>query len=118
MVLRGKVHSAIDLSDGLFGDLNHILERSQKGATIFLEELPLSDTLQRVMSIDQARWVALQGGDDYELCFTAPATQEMERFLQKHSCHRIGYIEKGSGLRIRNRQGKTITIKPESYQHF
>ena len=60
--------AAIDLSDGLVGDLGHILRRSRVGAKIFQEALPVSDWIVE----NRAHQHALSGGDDYELCFTLP----------------------------------------------
>ena len=58
--------AAIDLSDGLVGDLRHILERSQKGALINRDALPVNDWIRSEQAFD----FALGGGDDFELCFT------------------------------------------------
>jgi len=70
--LRDLASSAIDLSDGLISDLRHILDSSDCGARIHLEDLPYSTALRRQVSPEQAlRW-ALSGGEDYELCFTVP----------------------------------------------
>ena len=71
--LRGLASAAIDLSDGLLADLGHICEGSGCGAEIDAGSLPLSAELQAEFSIDDARTLALVGGDDYELCFTVPA---------------------------------------------
>lgn len=67
---------AIDISDGLLADLGHILNRSQCGAEIWLEQLPLSPALRQTYSLAQAEQFALTGGEDYELCFTIPAAQK------------------------------------------
>ncbi len=70
--LRDLASSAIDISDGLISDLRHVLNASECGARIELDELPLSQTLTSNTEADQAlRW-ALTGGEDYELCFTVP----------------------------------------------
>ncbi|EEP93716.1 Thiamine-monophosphate kinase (Thiamine-phosphate kinase) [Yersinia aldovae ATCC 35236] len=70
--LRSLASSAIDISDGLISDLQHILKASGCGASIELEDLPYSDALKNQVDADQAlRW-ALSGGEDYELCFTVP----------------------------------------------
>ncbi|MDT9587223.1 MAG: thiamine-phosphate kinase [Candidatus Arsenophonus melophagi] len=70
--LHHLVSSAIDISDGLISDLGHILEMSGCGAQIKLDFLPLSSSLLRQATPDQALTWALSGGEDYELCFTAP----------------------------------------------
>ncbi len=73
MALRGIARSAIDVSDGLLGDLGHILERSGVAAEIELAALPASRTLRRHLDRVAGVRALLAGGDDYELCFTAPA---------------------------------------------
>jgi thiamine-monophosphate kinase len=72
LALRGIAHSAIDVSDGLLADLGHILERSAVAAEIELATLPVSDVLARYLDRVAACRALLAGGDDYELCFTAP----------------------------------------------
>ncbi|MBX9869933.1 MAG: thiamine-phosphate kinase, partial [Burkholderiaceae bacterium] len=74
MALRGVAHAALDISDGLAGDLGHILNRSQVGASLFLDRLPAGEVLQQ-QDMDLRRRYTLAGGDDYELCFTAPRAQ-------------------------------------------
>jgi len=71
MALREVASAALDLSDGLLGDLKHILQQSQLDAEIILEQLPTSATLQKQSKAIQNQFAA-SGGDDYELCFTAP----------------------------------------------
>ncbi|CAB3783391.1 Thiamine-monophosphate kinase [Paraburkholderia ultramafica] len=73
LALRGIAHAALDLSDGLAGDLLHILERSRMRATVEVDAVPRSAALRRLTPEIQRR-CTLAGGDDYELCFTAPAT--------------------------------------------
>ena len=64
--------AALDISDGFLGDLNHMLSASQVGAIITLDHLPLSEQIHKLFSHKQAMNFALNGGDDYELCFTWP----------------------------------------------
>jgi thiamine-monophosphate kinase len=72
--LRGIASAALDVSDGLLGDLKHILRESQVDAQIFLDLLPKSITLQKQSETIQNQFAAC-GGDDYEICFTAPSDQ-------------------------------------------
>jgi len=72
--LRGVASAALDISDGLLGDLKHILEESQVDAQIFLDLLPKSAILRKQSEALQNEFAAC-GGDDYEICFTAPSDQ-------------------------------------------
>lgn len=72
--LRGIASAALDVSDGLLGDLRHILQQSQVDAEIELNQLPKSLTLQKQDIAIQNQFAAC-GGDDYELCFTAPSSE-------------------------------------------
>lgn len=74
IALREIANAAVDISDGLLGDLKHILQQSNRDAEIFLDRLPKSATLLR-QSIDIQNRYAAAGGDDYELCFTAPVSK-------------------------------------------
>jgi len=74
MALREVASAALDVSDGLLGDLKHILKQSQLDAEIILEQLPTSATLQKQSKAIQNQFAA-SGGDDYELCFTAPSSK-------------------------------------------
>jgi thiamine-monophosphate kinase len=121
LALRGIAHAALDLSDGLIGDLNHILQRSDVGATLNVDMVPLGPMLQR-QSPDMQRKLALSGGDDYELCFTAPASKR-EAVLgaglaAATPVTRIGTIEREHGVRLLDRDGATITLALSSYDHF
>lgn len=69
--------SALDISDGLLGDLGHILKASHVGAELDLTSLPISDELIMVAGQQKALQYALNGGDDYELCFTWPVDKEL-----------------------------------------
>ncbi len=71
IALRGLAHAAIDISDGLLGDLQHILKASHCNASIQIDQVPVS-TLLSNSSRELRRLCSLKGGDDYELCFTAP----------------------------------------------
>ena len=73
--LRDTASAALDVSDGLLGDLCHILKQSQVDAQIALDKLPRSSILQKQASSIQNVFAAC-GGDDYELCFTAPSSQQ------------------------------------------
>ncbi|RKZ88131.1 MAG: thiamine-phosphate kinase, partial [Candidatus Parabeggiatoa sp. nov. 1] len=118
--LRGIANSAIDISDGLVADLGHILNASAVGASLQLDRLPLSNALRRYLSIDTAWDFALSAGDDYELCFTVPPSQEaaLQKALTASSYTRIGTIETTLGLRYQDADGRVFTPKQRGYQHF
>jgi thiamine-monophosphate kinase len=119
LALRGIANSAIDISDGLLADLGHILERSNVGAEIEIEALPIVDD---GVEKDIAQRCALAGGDDYELCFTAPESQRdvlMALAEQlKFPLTRIGHIKAALGCVVRDSEGKTIQIEKGGYDHF
>ena len=73
IALRGIANSALDISDGLLGDLRHILKQSGRDAEIFLDRIPKSTTLRKQLQTIQNQYAA-SGGDDYELCFTAASS--------------------------------------------
>jgi thiamine-monophosphate kinase len=120
--LRGRAHSAIDISDGLVADLGHILERSLAGAVIEADRLPYSMAMRECTSPAQARQHALAGGDDYELCFTIPRQLEQEISLwgSTHDLRltRIGYIVTEPGLRVVDAQGHEVSLESCGYAHF
>ncbi len=121
--LRGVASAAIDLSDGLHGDLGHILEQSHCGATLELEALPLSTQLIALTgSVEAARTTLLRGGDDYELLFCVPPRNEEEvHWLAERlrlPLHRIGTLEPQSGLRLRGADGQIHSAEGGSFDHF
>lgn len=114
---------ALDLSDGLVGDLGHILQRSGKSAVINLSDLPCSEALVKLYCREQAEKLALQGGEDYELCFTVSPeklpllAQYQADFGVKVTC--IGQIiEPQSQPMIFQRDGYSIELQLNSFEHF
>lgn len=128
--LRNIASAALDVSDGLLGDLQHILKQSDVDAEIFLDQLPKSTILQK-QSIEIQDQFAACGGDDYELCFTAPASQNNVIQQLSNSLNipltRIGKIHTKTNLKpqlqIRNAQGRLLSnveSQPflKSFDHF
>lgn len=121
VALRKLAHSAIDISDGLIGDLSHILKRSKVGATLNIDALPIGYAL-----VDQNREFQLRcmlaGGDDYELCFTAPPHNKKQILDAAHQAGTpvtlVGSIEKEPGLRLLNAKGEVQTFSDKSFDHF
>jgi thiamine-monophosphate kinase len=122
LALRGLATSAIDLSDGLLGDLGHILERSRVGARLRLDALPRSAHLAAQPELVQ-RSCLLAGGDDYELLFTAPAVAEP---AVREAAARagvpvtaVGVIVPDAGLRVLDAQGREIALGDlTGFDHF
>lgn len=120
MALRDVATSAIDISDGLAADLSHILARSQVGATLQVDRLPLSETLMTHTSILHAQQLALSAGDDYELCFTVPPAKVnlLSTLTAGTYTTCIGIIDKNPGLRLVTNDGSEFNLEKLGYQHF
>ncbi len=118
--LRGIASSAIDISDGLAADLGHILQQSGVGASVFVEDLPLSKVLRTYLSKETAWNLALSAGDDYELCFTVPPNREsmLQRALPVGTYTHVGIIEQMLGLRCVFKDRREFPIEKGGYQHF
>ena len=144
LALRGLANCAIDVSDGLLGDLGHILDASQVGAEIDFALLPVSAVLRacltplspplsggkpnsspdkgRLGGVEVFQQFVLSGGDDYELCFTAPAKRHAEimnisvRLGLPLTC--IGNIVAGSGCVVHDASGNPIDVETGGYDHF
>lgn len=116
--LPEDVKAAIDISDGLLADLQHILTASRVGAVIDSDALPLSSALQK-LPVELAKKLALTAGDDYELCFTVPAEKAvvLEKKLSGHiTC--IGEVTAAQGLTLLPTDSQQhLDIKP-GYDHF
>ncbi len=112
--------AAIDLSDGLFTDVEKLLAASAVSGLIELEDIPVSKQMQSLMERDDALRFALGGGDDYELCFTsASPAAELQNIADRHgvAITKIGVVAKGSGLRC-TRDGANYDYHHEGYKHF
>ncbi len=113
--LAGRAHAAIDISDGLFADLKKLLTASGVGAEIRLEALPVSAALETAMGGDTARQLALTGGDDYELCFTASLECLPDPGALPVTA--IGTVTAEKGLRCLL-NSKPVTVREGGYAHF
>ncbi len=120
IALREFATSAIDVSDGLIADLGHILDASKVGAKLEIANLSLSLAICEKFDLDQAREMALSGGDDYELCFTVPSRKEEQINKLANLCQiaRIGTIEAEPGLRCLLPDGTHYEPARSGYQHF
>ncbi|EAQ64258.1 Putative thiamin-monophosphate kinase [Marinomonas sp. MED121] len=115
MALKRVVSSMLDVSDGLVQDIHHILKASSVGAQIDAGLIPVSEALLQWQP-DSALTLALTGGDDYELCFTAPESAREEIALITQTlhlpCKKIGQIT-DSGFVVEGYEGEF-----EGWQHF
>ncbi len=111
--LVGKATAAIDISDGLVGDIKKLLTASNVGGEIDLENLPLSDSLREHFEPDEQRHLALTGGDDYELCITAAANA----VAGIPGMTKIGTVVEMAGLTCRL-HGDVVDVDDSGYRHF
>ncbi len=125
LALRGVANAAIDISDGLLGDLGHILQRSHVGAVIetawVQDSAAISDAMQTI-SLNKRLDFALAGGDDYELLFTAAPDQADEVLAAAEQCGVsvtcIGRITPVAGLQVLDLQGLPLSRRFAGFDHF
>lgn len=119
--LRGLASACIDVSDGLAGDAGKLAIASGCGVRLDVDQLPLSAALLADVGRERAIGYALTGGDDYELCFTVPASQlqRLEQHLpaQQHGYKRIGQLTRESGVLVQ-RLGQKIELPVTGFDHF
>ena len=119
--LRGLATAAMDISDGLAGDLHHLLAASQCGAEVAIDTLPVSSTVA-TLPVDLRRALAFAGGDDYELLFAAPPNQaaRLAHLAAQVGVKitRIGRITDGTALVLRDAKGVAIANDYRGFDHF
>jgi len=120
------IHSMIDISDGLAGDLEHICESSRLGARIWADKIPISDTLKEFCygaRIDPLSY-ALGGGEDYELLFTLPPEeldQLTQQWLDEFEIPLVQIGEMGKAIKgtvIISENGDERPLEEHSFEHF
>ncbi|TMN92497.1 thiamine-phosphate kinase [Pseudoalteromonas phenolica] len=121
-VLRGLANSAIDISDGLLADLNHILTHSGVGATIHADKVPLSTALKNLPDEEVRLMLAMAYGDDYQLLFTVPDSNRVavEKRLAEYgvtpTC--IGQINANAGDVSLLYKDKPWPFPATGFEHF
>ncbi|MGH7553173.1 MAG: thiamine-phosphate kinase [Longimicrobiales bacterium] len=122
---HGVLHSLIDISDGLSSDLSHICTESGVGAQLEAAHIPVSEEVCHVARALQVAplALALHGGEDFELCLTAPSGSLallLQAFTAQFSCPlvRIGIIQPGSGVTLRLPDGTQQPLSARGYDHF
>jgi len=120
--LRRLAHAAIDVSDGLAGDLGHIVQRSQVSASVEYERIPRCSSFEQLNAPELEKDCVLSGGDDYELLFTAPRAHraELEALAAELglALTRIGSIAAGAAqVTVLDRQGRPLAHRG-GFDHF
>ena len=121
--LRGLATAAMDVSDGLVGDLQHIAEQSAVGAVVEAGNVPLSDAAAALVADDpQLMQVVLTGGDDYELLFTAAPADRAAVFAVAETAAtpvaEIGAIRAAPGVIVVDRAGEPVPLSEVGFRHF
>ncbi|MGB9106167.1 MAG: AIR synthase-related protein [Terriglobales bacterium] len=107
---RRVASAAIDLSDGLSTDLSHICEESGVGAVVYAESVPLA----KGATLD----LALHGGEDYELLFTAAPRTRVAEEIAGVRVTRLGEIIRGDRVFLSDREGRRRPMPPRGWEHF
>ena len=123
LALRGLATAMLDVSDGLLGDLDHILELSAVGAEVDEAALPLAPLIAACGDPDRAFQACTAGGDDYELLFAAPAgcRDDLAALSARLDLplHRIGRLTDTPGqLQLRRTDGRLERLAVRGYDHF
>ncbi|MBI5234142.1 MAG: thiamine-phosphate kinase, partial [Deltaproteobacteria bacterium] len=122
LLAKKRIPTAMtDISDGLIADLKHIMDQGRVGAEVFIEKLPLSDSLKK--HLPNGLKLALTGGEDYELLFTAAEekTLEIKRFSDKLGLPitAIGQITgRTQVLGLIDNKGRSIKLRQDGFEHF
>ena len=118
LLIEQGVKTAIDISDGLLADLGQIGKASQVGAKIIADRIPVEPLLKTAFG-QRALELALTGGEDYELLFTATA-EIIEKVKQAAACPvtAIGEVTAGKEITVVDQQGKPLKISQAGWEHF
>jgi thiamine-monophosphate kinase len=113
---KGLASAMIDLSDGLSTDLGHICEESGVGAELETEAIPLAIVGKPARRVDLR--LALHGGEDYELLFTAPVGKKVPPRIAGVAIRQIGLVTRGREALLRNKKGVLQDFRPQGWEHF
>jgi thiamine-monophosphate kinase len=122
---HARLHSLLDISDGLSSDLRHVCEASGVGAELEAAVIPMTEDVKQIALALQAEPLqfALHGGEDFELCLTAPPGsigRLQAAFTQQFHCPlvRVGTIQPGHAVQLRLPQGGLMPLPARGYDHF
>jgi thiamine-monophosphate kinase len=122
---HGVLHSLIDISDGLSSDLAHICTESGVSAQLEAAHIPVSEEVRHIARALQVGplTLALHGGEDFELCLTAPTgavSRLQQAFAARFQCPlvRVGTIQPGRGVTLRRPDGTQQPLSARGYDHF
>lgn len=120
--LTGIASACIDLSDGLAADVGHLVESGELGATLYVDQLPLSEHYREVFDLAGGWSLPLYAGDDYELCFTV-ADANLGRLQALDNGFNIpltcvGMIDASPGVKLMMPDGTTTLAESKGYDHF
>lgn len=122
LALRSIAHAAIDVSDGLLADLGHLLDASGVGAVLELSLIPRSPAMLRQQGLRGWETLVLAGGDDYELCFTAPpqAAPDIQAAAARAgvTVARIGAVTGGRERVLYDPAGRPMDVAWLGFDHF
>lgn len=120
LALRGWSRCAIDLSDGLAADLQHVCDASAVGIELDLDALPVSAPLAARYDRATVQRLQLAGGDDYELCYSVPPHRldALRAAVGADACHVVGRVVAGERVRLLRRDGSELALERRGYQHF
>ncbi|GAB3348672.1 thiamine-phosphate kinase [Lysobacter tyrosinilyticus] len=120
--LVGIAHACVDISDGLLADLQHVCAASGVGSEVELDALPASAELSAAFEVARRQAIQATGGDDYELCFTAPtsARTTIEGLATETATPvtRVGRIIAGNGTRALQTDGSEWSAPSTGFVHF
>lgn len=120
--LAGIASACIDISDGLVADVGHLVESGDLGATLYVDQLPLSGQYREVFDLAGGWSLPLYGGDDYELCFTVADANlvKLQAIEKDHdiplTC--VGMIDSSPGVKLMMPDGSTSLAESKGYDHF
>ncbi len=121
--LHGIATTAVDVSDGLLGDLAHVCQQSGVGAVIERQRIPLSAAMEQHLVSDTAGWqLVFGGGDDYQILFAAPSDCRQQIMdlaaAQNVQVFRIGSVTQEKRMAVLDEVGQPIDAAPAGFTHF